>query len=902
MPRVEFPGRALLSTSVSIEADRHRPFAPLYDRGRPDGGGCEVRNPRFPSSKFSRPGLVPCLVPRSRLFAELDAGSERKVTVVVGAPGTGKTTLLAEWLAQRRCRPAAWLTCDVADREPVRFLVAVIEAMARGFGEPALGASARQLLAVDRDVSIDALAALADDLEDLGGEPALVIDDFHLVRGRAEDALRQFVEYRPPSLQIVVASRSNPNIRLQRMRAHEEVAELHDRDLAFSIDETQRLLTGFGLELAAPDVERIQARTEGWPAGVQMAAISMQATAGVASPGPDLHSHTIAGYFLEEVLDRQPPHVAEFMLATSVLDELSYDACAALVGGDARDLLDHLYTSHLFVTACDERGELYRYHQLVKEVLRKELHRRHPDREVQLHEAAALHFAKAGHAGLGARHLLAAGSPDRAFALLADNVATDVLTHPTTSSPLDLDDVRPEEFAGTPEVLVPLAAELLWRGAFNRGARAVALAQRCAIDEATQPRLALQRAVVTVLFHTLIGEFDEAVRQRDEARPLEEGASGGGGWITAADTTVMFAHVRLGDFDTARAIARRLADDATGAPHVEVGCTGMLSQAAVMEGRLEEAGELAERSLIAARRLGFDHHFFMVLGLLTTSQLALERRELEGAASAIEDVLAIVNGSRPLFNFLAQLQRARIWAAGGSEEAALASLPAARAALKSSSSIALAEAGELEARLRLRLGDHKGAQALAARLPDTRRAVTSAIVAFAAENPHDADRALKSMARAPTTIRLDVERQLLQAQVALAFARPDARRLVQQALNAAQGHGFHQLILDTAPQLVDDVIANPDEYSASPTFARLGSARLEGVKHGPRHRSPIDPLTETEIRVLTKLAEHASYADVAAELYVSLNTIKTHLRHAYTKLGVKSRSAAIARAKTLGLM
>ena len=862
----------------------------------------EVRAPRFPTSKFSRPGLIPCLVPRPRLFDVLDAGWKRRLTLVVGGPGAGKTTLLAEWAAGRPGGTAAWLTCDAADVDPVRFVIALIEAMSRHFDLPELGANARQLLSIDGEVSIDALAALADDLEDLTGEQVLVIDDFHLVRGASEEALRQLVEFRPASLQIVVASRSNPNLRLHRMRANDELVELHERDLAFSYEETQGLLSGLGLELSPPDLARVQDRTEGWPAGVQMAAISLQTAPGEASPGPDVRSHAIAGYFLEEVLYRQPPDVVEFMLATSVLDELSVAACAALIGPAARGLLDHLYASHLFVTPSDERGETYRYHQLVREVLRNELHKRQPAREVELHEAAARHFGETGHAGLAARHLLEAGNPDRAFSLLADNVARDVLTNPTTASALDLDEVRPELFAGMPEVLVPLAAELIWRGAFDRGARCVALARRCEIDEAAHPELALRRAVVDTVFHVLVGEFDESLVQREVARSLEGRASGVDEWVTAADTTVMFSHMRLGDFDATRAIARRLSATATGEPHVDVVCAGVLSQAAIIEGHLDEAQDLADRSLTAARRLGFDRHFFTFQALLTTSQLALERRELEAAASSIEGILEMVSGARPLFNFLAQLQRARVWAAGGTEDAALASMPAARSALKSRDAIAMVEADELEARLRLRLGDQLGAQALAARLPRARRAVTGAIIALAAGNVSEADRALTSLDGEPMTIRLDVERQLLRAHLAMASGSGDPRRKVQQALTFAQGHGFHQTILETAPQLVDDVIANPDLYRASTAFVPLALARAEAEKGGRLHDRPMDPLTEAEIRVLRKLADHMSYADIASDLYVSLNTVKTHLRHAYMKLGVRSRTSAIARASTLGLL
>ena len=166
------------------------------------------------------------------------------------------------------------------------------------------------------------------------------------------------------------------------------------------------------------------------------------------------------------------------MLASSVLDELSVAACTAVMGDGAAAILDHLSNAHLFVTVVDEATGTFRYHQLIREVLQAELHRRDPKLEASLHEAAARHLLDAGHAGAAARHLLAAGEPSKAFDLLSDRVVRDVLTHPTLESALDLDELRPELFAGVPEILVPLAAELLWRGSFERGARAVALARQ----------------------------------------------------------------------------------------------------------------------------------------------------------------------------------------------------------------------------------------------------------------------------------------------------------------------------------------------------------------------------------------------------------------------------------------
>ena len=181
------------------------------------------RSPRFPSSKFCAAKLVPGLLRRSRLLDQLDRGEQVRLTLVVGPAGAGKTMLLADWLAACPERPSAWLSCDAADADPARFVAAIIEAARYGYGEPGIGEDARQLMSLDGEVSADVVAALTDDLEAPDGLRVLVIDDFHLAGPASADALRWLVEYHPPSLQLVVASRVDPPLRVHRMRAHQDM-------------------------------------------------------------------------------------------------------------------------------------------------------------------------------------------------------------------------------------------------------------------------------------------------------------------------------------------------------------------------------------------------------------------------------------------------------------------------------------------------------------------------------------------------------------------------------------------------------------------------------------------------------------------------------------------------------
>ncbi len=304
-------------------------------------GAVSPRSPRFPPSKFHAPSAPSRLVRRTRLLDALDGGQHARLTLVVGLPGAGKTALLADWLAAHPERPAAWLSCDPADDDPARFVAAVIEALQRAFHRAGIGEDAVQLLSLDGEVSADVIAALADDLEGLDGPHVLVIDDFHLSGAPGADTLTMLLESRPPNLQVVLASRTDPRLRLHRMRVNQELIELRDQELSFSGEEARLFLAGFGLHLGERDLNIVHQRSEGWVAGLQMAALSIQHSPDRASTvrRAELHRHTVAGYFLDEVLSHQSPELVEFMLATSILDELSVPACNALCGQRSAILL-----------------------------------------------------------------------------------------------------------------------------------------------------------------------------------------------------------------------------------------------------------------------------------------------------------------------------------------------------------------------------------------------------------------------------------------------------------------------------------------------------------------------------------------------------------------------------------
>ncbi len=865
-----------------------------------------LRLPRFPSSKFSVPVVPTGLVQRPRLVDRLDSGRRARLTLVVGSPGAGKTVVLADWVAAHPERPTAWVNCDVADADPVRFLAAIVQAVRRGYDQPDLGEDALQLLSFDGDASADAVAALADDIERLDGEPLLVIDDLHVTGEAGSHALGLFVEYRPPSLQLAVATRADPPLRLHRMRTNQELVELRDDSLAFSSEETGAFFSAFGIYLAAGDLALVQQRSEGWAAGLQMAALSIQSSPdpGTAAGRVELQRHTVAGYFLDEVLSRQPLEVADFMLATSVLDELSVPACSAVYGPASADLLPLVYSGHMFVTALDERNGTYRYHPLIRDVLQAELHRRDPVREHELHKAAARYAAQAGGAGRAVRHLLAAGDPGAAFALLNEKVLPDFARNPSRVSALDLDEVQPEMFRGRPEILVPLALELILRGAFERGERAYQLADQTGVDYQQHPVLAVRQEMLRAFYMQMVGRIDESLAHVSRAHQLANGAVDDEYLLAGLDAVELYARTYRFEFTRSRHLADALCTAAVSPPPVrEVLGPGLRSQAAFFEGSLREAGRLADSALRSADRLGIAEQYFAFAATRTSALLALERRDLAAAARINESILGHQAIGRPFFDYFAQLDRARIWAAGGDLDQALSSLPAARAALRSEAPFVLAAADELDARFRLALGDRGGAANVAERLPEERRYVLRALIALAGEDARTAANGLKEAPAVGASTRSDLELRLLRASTALAERSSNSAGLVREALGLAQRYGYLQTVLETAPLLTDHVISGSVNYPDAVYVSELVTAGLQARKRGASANGALaEPLTEAERRVLEKLPHRLTYVDMASELHLSLNTVKTHLRHTYMKLGVDSRSSAVRRATSLGLL
>jgi LuxR family maltose regulon positive regulatory protein len=709
--------------------------------------------------------------------------------------------------------------------------------------------------------------------------------------------------------QLVLATRVDPPLRLHRLRMSGELCELRDRDLYFSLRECHDLLANFGVEVAAGDLALLHRRSEGWAAALQMAALSLRATTDPVRSvrALDVRSQALADYFVAEVLEQQPPEVAQFMLDTSVLGELTADACAAVTSRpDAAALLRHIDAANLFLVALDDERATFRYHHLVRRVLGAELRARDPAREQALQLRAAEWLEGIGDTRRAARHFLAAREVGRALELLQDKVVPDFLHSPEIPAELDLSTLDIAPLADAPDQLLGLAADLLVCGDTARGGELLDLLDRARPAIPPRSRLAARAAVMRSFRYAQIGQLSEAVGQALAARAIQEQAMLDDEWNAVVPLVLLRVYPCLDDFQAVEhEAAAALAMPGLPEPARLVLVPSARALAWFGAGRLTEAAEAAAAAAQEAGRLGFEQHFFAVDYLRAQAGIALERRDLDAAERLTERALSITEGRRPLFEFLALLDRARIWANRGQAREALASVEAARLTLAGTEPALRALADELDALLRLSLGDLRSPAELAGGLPPARRGMLLARIALAAGDHHAAQEHLRSLPLGELTPRRELERQLLLAAAAIGRGDPVAASILGGALQAARQRGFLSTVVTTAPQVTSYLVEHAPHAGPDPFMGRLIAAALEvRAMRSAATRSPrviAEPLTPAEVRIL-KLLPTSTYLQMAATLYVSRNTVKTHLRSIYQKLGVASRSEAIERAVDLGLL
>ena len=389
-----------------------------------DSAGQAVAASPLLETKLYVPRWRTGLVPRPRLIERLDQGTERKLTLVSAPAGFGKSTVLAEWVAATPAseRPAAWLSLDQSDNDPALFwayFIAALRTVRPGVGEKTLS-----LLQLPQSPPIEALlGTLLNEINTISHDFVLVLDDYHVIDAQpVHDGTTYLLDHLPPQMHLFIAGRSDPPLPLSRLRGRGEMAELRASDLRFTPDEAAAFLNdAMGLDLSADDVAALETRTEGWIAGLQLAALSMHGREDIPGfitsfAGDDRY---IVDYLVEEVLQRQPERVRSFLLQTSILDRLSGPLCDAVTDReDGKVLLEALERGNLFVVPLDDKRQWYRYHHLFGDVLHAHSMEEQPDQIPVRHRRASEWYERTGLPSDAVRHALAGGDFERAAGLI----------------------------------------------------------------------------------------------------------------------------------------------------------------------------------------------------------------------------------------------------------------------------------------------------------------------------------------------------------------------------------------------------------------------------------------------------------------------------------------------------
>ena len=863
--------------------------------------------------KFSPP-VVTNVVYRLRLHLPVTTRSAAPVTVVAAAAGWGKTIFAASWLAAGAGdRTGAWVSVDEADDDPHAFWCAVATALMPVVDGRA-GEALRRVVtgAVEAD---DLPGAVAAALRLAPGPIALVLDNLHEIRSpQVHGGLVRLVQRPPPSLSLLVTTRRDPPWPLPQLRLAGLVAEVRAADLAFRADEAAQLFKQLGVGLTESQLERLVERTEGWPAGLRLVAVHLDgvddlAAAVSAFSGED---HSVAGYLLTEVLDRESPEMIAFLETISGVDLICADLADALTGRhDGARVLADLAASHLFVQAVGRPGRWYRLHRLISDIVRARPAPRRRRRD--LHRRAAEWFRSNG-MPLDAMRSAVAGelwplaadlAGSHAFTLIMSGRGR-ALERTLARIPRTVLGVHPELAGALANARVSLGSDaevatLIGLGRVANGAVSASRAARAGV------LLDLSASGLA----RIAGDW-EAVLAAYRSVPVEPEALAALRIVGSEIVPVVVANNRgtaalwAGDLELAeRYLTEAMEVDLDGLALPQLNAAAYHALLRCERGELDLAEAAARRVIDAATSAGLGTAVQSVGAYLTRARVALDRGGTDEADEWLEriaDVEAL--GPEPHVRLAAAVLLAARREAAGDREGALTGLRGQGDLASWGAPPGLRERWMVaEAALLARAGDGVAARELLERMG---RATTDEGV-LAVARVHlllgdlPAAAAIRASA-APVHARGRVTTAVLDALLAAAAGDEDgASDHIEDALAAAAPWSLRHPFLAEAEALRPLLERRIERGSAVPGFALDLLERMSGGSPAAAEvrRALIDPLTERERTVLRYLASTLSNNEIAAELYVSVSTVKTHQRALYRKLGAAGRRDAVHRARFL---
>jgi LuxR family transcriptional regulator, maltose regulon positive regulatory protein len=624
--------------------DSRSPDAPRTD-GPGDSGAAEgAARAVLLATKLHVPAIGSQLVHRGALLDSLSAGRFCKLTLLSAPAGWGKTTVLAQWaLGGGENQQFGWLSLDPSDNDPVWFWMYTIAALQKI--SPGVGIRAVELLAMGADPVQVVLPTLLNDLDAIASPLVLILDDYHLVTSRAvHEQLAFFISRMPASLHLVLATRSDPILPLARLRASGELAEMRTDDLRFEAVEADHLLNDvLGLNLAQPDIQLLHQRTEGWAAGLYLAALSLTGRADPAAfiktfAGDNRH---IVDYLMAEVLDGQSPGLRSFLLRTSVLGRLSGPLCdAVLQTCDSASVLEKIERENLFVVPLDMSRHWYRYHHLFGELLRTELHRTEPDLVADLHRRAAAWFENEGLIDEAVRHLIAGGDIARSTELIAADWA-DEFNGGGLSTISGVLDLLPEETVlQDPRLGVVRAWVALSVGQLDDAAEWIeAVETRAANGTADDGAIRDQLVVLRAVHSFKTAEVTAALEAARRAITLDLGDAPPG--RSSAYSIYGAALYFSGNTHEAEAAFRRAAElaEKAGDRRARLSALGHLALISAERGQLADAESQIRRASGSSRDLADAEHLVDVMVSLATAELLAKRGDTAAALAAADTAI-----------------------------------------------------------------------------------------------------------------------------------------------------------------------------------------------------------------------------------------------------------------------
>jgi len=866
------------------------------------------------STKLFIPAPRSNIVPRPRLTKLLNEGLERKLALVSAPAGSGKTTLVGEWLSGVM-HPSAWLSLDERDNDPVRFLsylIAALQSIAPSMGINAAGLlKSAQLPPIESFMTIllNEIAAVSDPF-------ILVLDDYHVIEaGPVQDAVAFLIERMPTQMHLVIATREDPNLPLARLRVRHQLTEVRAADLRFTSPEADAFLSGsMGLTLTPANVAQLEARTEGWIAGLQLAALSMQ---GLQDPDGFIRSftgshHFVLDYLFEEVLGRQSASMQSFLLHTSILDRLCGPLCDAVLSegnleahafpSSGQETLAALERANLFIVPLDHERRWYRYHHLFADLLQNRLHQSGKV-AAELHIRASTWYEDNGYEIEAFRHAAAAGDIDRA-ARLMEGKGMPLHFRGAVAPVLSWLDTLPRKVLDARPALWVLHAS------------AVLMAGRMS---SVEPKLiAAEKAL-------------QKAEQDDKTRDLI-------GHIASVRATIA---VSRHDAETILAESRRaLAYLHPDNLAVRTATTWTLAYAYQLHDNRVAAGKAYADALSISEKIG--HDIIALLAALGLGNIQEKENRLYAAAETYRRVLAMAGDSPPPAVCEAHLGLARLhyeW--NDLNAAAMHGEQAIQLAKRLEQSDRIVAGEVFLAKLKLAQGDASGAAAVLAKADHLARQQN-----FAHQTPQIAAVQVLALLQqgnltAATHLARKHEHPISQARVQLSKGNTAAAitllgTLLKQAeLNAMEDERLRATVLlavasymndekEHAVQLLADALTMAEPGGFTRTFLEEGEPmyRLlhEAADQGMRQdylgkllaaferRFPfpadslIEPLSGRELEVLRLIAQGLSNQEISERLYIALPTVKGHNRIIFDKLQVKRRTEAVARARKLGLL